>query len=376
MSLMVRYHLASRRHSIDEVPQMARDLFKVGAALARLVFVVAVLVAALWARRRWRGWLERWRSATFRSLTSVAWQTEGPVGIQVVRDHRPVGPVSDHHRRSPPGVGTRRRDHRDRRRVDRADHFRCVPPGHRRRGDDCSSTSQSITGLTRPTAAGPCCCAASAWFFGSSTILVVIRLVSRGMGQGFFGTLVTKFAWVVVLAAVLVELFRWRGVMVDTFLKLQPTGQLADTLRGTRSRWYGAFLAPAAFVWLAGRGAATVVREFALGFEQTQKALAFLFRQRVQRQAEKQGYAEGDVGELPEGLVEAFAEEAIEAGTAMVAGLSRAWRSCTGSSPRGGTPVRAALICSPVNAASARPRGSTRSVARTWRSNASFSAGG
>jgi hypothetical protein len=151
-----------------------------------------------------------------------------------------------------------------------------------------------------------------------SAFMALITLVSRGMGQGFLSSLVVKFAWVVVLAAVLAELFRWRGVMVDTFLNLQPTGSLAATLRATRSRWYGALLAPAAFVWLAGRGAATVVRDFALGFEQTQKALAFLFRQRVQRQADKQGYAEGDIGELPEGLVEAFGQEAVAAGPLIV----------------------------------------------------------
>ena len=44
-------------------------------------------------------------------------------------------------------------------------------------------------------------------------------------------------------------------------------------------------MAPAAFVWLAGRAAATVAREFALGFEQTQKALAYLFRRQVERRA-------------------------------------------------------------------------------------------
>jgi len=318
VSLMIRYHVASRRHSIDEVPQMARNLFSVGAALARLVLVVAVLVAALWARRRWRGWLERLRSTTFRSLTSVAgkrraqwvfrWcETIGPwvlflITIEVLR--KALGPAAaiteikavltvltifGVYRLAIDVVATMF--------VNIAVHY----------GLDANDTRRAM--LLRSVRL----------VLRVVTILVVIRLVSGGMGQGFFGTLVTKFAWVVVLAAVLVELFRWRGVMVDTFLKLQPSGQMADTLRGTRSHWYGAFLAPAAFVWLAGRGAATVVREFALGFEQTQKALAFLFRQRVQRQAEKQGYAEGDVGELPEELVETFAEEAIEAGPLVVA---------------------------------------------------------
>ncbi|MCJ7755189.1 MAG: ATP-binding protein, partial [Thermoanaerobaculales bacterium] len=338
VSLMVRYHVSSRRHSIDEVPQMARDLFRVGAALARLVLVALVLAAALWARRRWRGWLERLRTTTFRSLTSVAgkrraqrvfrWcETIGPwvlflITIAVLR--WALGPAAaiteinavltvltifGAYRLAIDVVATMF--------VNIAVHY----------GLDATDTRRAM--LLRSVRL----------VLRVATILVVIRLVSGEMGQGFLGTLVTKFAWVIVLAAVLVELFRWRGVMIETFLKLQPTGRLADTLRDTRSRWYGAFLAPAAFAWLAGRGAATVVREFALGFEQTQKALAFLFRQRVQRQAEKQGYAEGDVGELPEELVETFGEEAIEAGPLVVAnfpgmeelhGILTTWRD-TGS---------------------------------------------
>ncbi len=318
VSLMIRYHVSSRRHSIDEVPQMARDLFKVGAALARLVLVAAVLVAALWARRRWRGWLERLRTTTFHSLSSVAgkrrsqrvfkWcEAIGPwalflITIAVLR--KALGPAAaiteinavltlltifGVYRLTIDVVATML--------VNIAVHY----------GLDATDTRRAM--LLRSVR----------MVLRVATILFLINFASRGMGQGFLGTLVAKFAWMIVLAAVLVELFRWRGVMIDTFLKLQPTGRLADTLRGTRSRWYGAFIAPAAFVWLAGRGAATVVREFALGFEQTQKALAFLFRQRVQRQAEKQGYAEGDVGDLPEELVEAFGEEAVEAGPLVVA---------------------------------------------------------
>jgi hypothetical protein len=150
------------------------------------------------------------------------------------------------------------------------------------------------------------------------SVLVLVTLVSRGMGQGFLSSLIMKVGWTVVLASVLIELFRWRAVMIDTFLKLQPSGRLAATVRATRSRWSGAFVAPAAFLWLAGRGLATVTREFALGFEQTQKALAFLFRQKVQRQAERQGYAEGDVAELPAEVVEAFQEDAVDRGPLVV----------------------------------------------------------
>jgi len=317
VSLMVRYHVASRRHSIDEVPQIARDLFRVSAALARLMLVAGILAVALWARRRWRGWLERLRTTTFRSLETVAgkrraqrvfrWcETICPwalflITIAVLR--KALGPAA---------AITE---------IDVVLTVLTIFGVYRLTIDVVATTLVNIAvhyGLEATDTRRAMLLRSVRLVFRVATILVVISLVSRGMGQGFFGTLVSKFAWVIVLAAVLAELFRWRGVMIDTFLKLQPTGRLADTLRETRSRWYGALLAPAAFLWLAGRGAATVIQRFALGFDQTQKALAFFFRQRVRRQAEKQGYAEGDVGELPEELTAAFAEEAIDTGPLIV----------------------------------------------------------
>ncbi len=317
VSLMARYHLVSRRHSVDEAPQMARNLFMVGEALSRLVLVVGVIIVALWARKRWRGWLERSRTAAFRSMRTVGskrraqrlfrwFETIAPWVLflmTVVALRWALGPAAKITEfavllvlltvfcfyRLTIDVVTRVL-------VNTAVHYGLDATDARR-----AMLLRSVRVVLRV-----------------ATILVLITLVSRGMGQGFLSTMVMKFAWAVVLVAVLAELSRWHGVMIDTFLKLQPTGRLSATLRATRSRWYGIFLAPAAFVWLAGRGIATVIREFALGFEQTQKTLAFFFRQRVRRQAEKQGYAEGDVAELPEGLVGAFGEEAMNTGPLVV----------------------------------------------------------
>ncbi len=339
-SLLARYHFASRRHSIDEVPQLAHDLFRVGAAFSRLLLVTAVLVCALWVRRRWRGWLERLRTSTFRSLAAVAskrrvqrlfrWvETIGPWALFLITVSAlrwALGPVARSgeinalltlltifgiYRLTIDVVATAF--------VNAAVHYGLETTNERRK-----MLQRSIRLVLRV-----------------ATVLVLIRLVSRALGQGFIATMVVKFSWLVVLAAVLVELFRWRGVMVETFLRLQPTGRLADALRANQSRWYGAFLAPGAFVWLAGHGAATVARDFALGFEQTQKALAFLFRQRVERQAAKLGYAEGDVAELPEGLIEAFREEPIESGPLVVSNfpgvseLQEILTSWSGSGTRG-----------------------------------------
>ena len=56
-------YTAERRHSIDEVPQLARDVFTIGSALNHLLLTILVIAAALWARGRWRGWLEKLRSS-------------------------------------------------------------------------------------------------------------------------------------------------------------------------------------------------------------------------------------------------------------------------------------------------------------------------
>jgi hypothetical protein len=317
VSLWARYHVLLRQHEIDDVPQMAHDLFAVGTALSRLVLVIAVLATALWVRQRWRGWFEQLRTAAFRSLGSVAskrrvqrvfrWcETAAPWTlflITIAAVKWALGPAAAITEISVLirllilfGVYRLATDVLATMLVNIAVHYGLEATDDRR-----AMLLRSVRMILRV-----------------ATILVLITLVSRGMGQGFLSTLVMKFAWVVVLVAVLVELFRWRSVMIDTYLKMQPTGRLAETLGATRSRWYGVFLAPAAVGWLAGRGAATVTREFALGFEQTQKALAFVFRQRVQRRAERQGYAEGDVAELPEGLIEVFGEEAVAAGPLVV----------------------------------------------------------
>jgi hypothetical protein len=316
-SLLVRYQFVSRRHSIDEVPQQARDLFTVGEALTRLLLVVSVLAAALFVRRRWRGWLEGLRTSTFRSRASVAskrrtqrlfkWAaTVAPWGLFLITISAlrwALGPAAETIEVNVLltlltvfGLYHLAIDVLATLLVNIAVHYGLDATDERR-----AMLLRSVRMVLRV-----------------ATILVLISLMSRGMGQGFLATVVMKFAWLVVLAAVLVELFRWRGVMIDTFLKLQPKGRLSATLRAKRANWQGAFLAPAAFVWLAGRGVATVTREFALGFEQTQRALAFLFRQRVQRQAELSGYAAGAVAELPDGLVEAFREESVESGPLVV----------------------------------------------------------
>ena len=164
-------------------------------------------------------------------------------------------------------------------------------------------------------------------------VLVVSQLT---MGRGALYIVVREIGWLVVAVALLLVLLGWRRVIADTFCRMQPKGRLSAAVQASGERWYGVLLAPAAFLWLAGRAAAAVARDFALGFEQTGKVLAFLFRRRVEKQAERRGYAETGLEELPAEVLEAFCERPVDRGPLAVPwfpGLDRlqreisAWRS-------------------------------------------------
>lgn len=310
-------YLAERRHSVDELPRLSRDVFTVGSAIKHLLLTVIVLVASLWARRRWRAWLEQLHSSAFRSVSSLRWKRRLQRLLGAVEVVAPwglflavlavlgwaIGPAAETIEArfllaalTVWGLYRLTVEIAAALLLAVAVHYGLAVSGGRR-----SKLLSSVRNVLR-----------------IGTAMVLILLVSRGAGQGYLSSLVIKFAWIVILAAIAAELFRWRREMVSTFLRLQPEGRLAATVRQAQDRWYGILVAPAAFVWLAGRGGATVAREFALGFEQTQKALAYLFRRQIERRAEQQGYAEGDVAELPRVVVDAFREEAVERGPLVV----------------------------------------------------------
>lgn len=149
-------------------------------------------------------------------------------------------------------------------------------------------------------------------------IVVLLIFSERLVGRGYLYSLVVRFAWVFVLGAALLLLVRWRVAIADAYLGLGRRGRLAALVRRSRDRWYGVFLSAAAFVLLAGRAAFQVGQDFAMGFDQTRRALAFLFRRRLEKHAEQGGYAEGNVAVLPPGVVEVFAESPITDGTPVI----------------------------------------------------------
>lgn len=131
-----------------------------------------------------------------------------------------------------------------------------------------------------------------------------------GHGVLYQGVRLVAFAFAVPILAVLVQ--RWRDDIATAYLAHQPDSRLARVVEHARGEWYGFFVAVAAFGVVAGHGIGVLGRDFVLGFEQSRKALAYLFRLRIERQAQRRGLSPVDVSELPEVVREAFDDRPAE----------------------------------------------------------------
>ncbi|XXX80269.1 hypothetical protein WMF30_15995 [Sorangium sp. So ce134] len=139
-------------------------------------------------------------------------------------------------------------------------------------------------------------------------LLTVAELVA---GRGYLHHAVGRAASLgaIVVAWLLVR--RWRDDVCEAYLRLQGAGPLADAVRATRRRWYGFFVAIAAFVALAIAALSRAARRFVLGFESSHRVLAFLFRRRIERRKGASAVAEAPSA-LPEELLARLPEQPID----------------------------------------------------------------
>ncbi|HSN56927.1 MAG TPA: hypothetical protein VLT32_19810 [Candidatus Sulfomarinibacteraceae bacterium] len=317
--LKVRLYKAHRLEDMERIPSRLADLVSIGELVWHLLMAIVVVAAAGWLKRRGPDVLERLRQAAFRSFGRLAWKRRtvrltnaveallpwGSFVLGVVALRWALGPLAGQVE------------------VDIALRLALLYGGYRVAIDGAAALLAGIGRhykLRVDDATFQRLRRSVRTVLRIVVLLLVVALVSsRWLGQGALYSLVERFAWLVILASILGELFRWRASMVEAYLELSPDGPLASTVRDSRDRWFGVFLAPAAFVWLAFHGLATVVRDFALRFDETQKALAYLFRRKVEKQAEREGYADEVYDDVPPEVVEAFDEAAIDRGPLVVA---------------------------------------------------------
>lgn len=138
---------------------------------------------------------------------------------------------------------------------------------------------------------------------------VYLILAQAALGQGALYSIAVNLAGVAALLVAWRLIRRWHEEVTQSYLRLYPTGRLAEIVRDSSGRSIGIVFAAAAFVFVAARGLWIWLRDLALGFEQTRKALSYLFRRRLERQSRKQSQTEKHP-ELPTEMVSAFTEEA------------------------------------------------------------------
>jgi len=154
-------------------------------------------------------------------------------------------------------------------------------------------------------------------------MLVSVRLIARFalgigvylilskalLGRGALYGIALNLAWIgaAFIAYQLIQM--WREEVAQSYLRLFPNGRLAAAVRGSSKHLHGLFVALLAFAFVAVRGVWIWLRDIALGFEQTRKALAYLLRRRLERQAERQAGAAPEQTQLPAILVAALTED-------------------------------------------------------------------
>lgn len=140
-------------------------------------------------------------------------------------------------------------------------------------------------------------------------LAVVLAGAAAVLGRGYLYTLVVRLGWVGALPLGYVLVSWWRADISDAYLRMRPTGGLSDLVRRTRTRWVGFFVTILAFVVLLLGALVRTGRGFVLGFEHSRKALAYLFRRRLERQGEQIGVEEPRIDGA---LLAFFQEDAVD----------------------------------------------------------------
>lgn len=100
----------------------------------------------------------------------------------------------------------------------------------------------------------------------------------------------------VVLASTLLR--RWRSSIADAYLRAFPEGRLSKAVEANRDKFWGVFVVTLAFLAVSVRTVIQLGQSALLSFEQIRRALAFLFKIRLERMREDDGPTV-DIGDLP-----------------------------------------------------------------------------
>lgn len=139
-------------------------------------------------------------------------------------------------------------------------------------------------------------------------VTVYLILAQALLGRGALYGIAREVALLGAVGVGWLLIRAWRTEVSGAYLAISPQGRLADLVRASQHRSQGLLIATAAFVFVAARGLWVWVRDTALRFGQTRKALAYLFRRQLERQSKNQPPPQ-DPALLPAALQAALTED-------------------------------------------------------------------
>ncbi len=105
------------------------------------------------------------------------------------------------------------------------------------------------------------------------------------LGKGSLFYLIVRLAFVLSAPVAYVVIKWWHDDIVDAYLRYRPTGVLSNMVRSTRGHIYGFIVAQVALLVLSASAVFGALHKFVLEFDHSRRALAYLFRRRLERQA-------------------------------------------------------------------------------------------
>jgi len=142
--------------------------------------------------------------------------------------------------------------------------------------------------------------------------VVVLRILAEGLlGRGYLYSLVVEFAWLSGLPLAYLLPRRFRVEIRAAYLRRFPDGWLAAPLGRSSDRSWEIFVTIPAFAIVAFDKLLAEFGALAVRLEPIRRALAFLFRRRLERTADAVGHGTTDLGELSAELRKIFLDRRV-----------------------------------------------------------------
>ena len=142
---------------------------------------------------------------------------------------------------------------------------------------------------------------------GYALFAVILTILDEQLiGRGYIQELVIEFAWIGAVPIGILIVRHWRVEITDTFIARYPGASLSRGLARARGRFWDILVLVPAGLRLLAAGLTILVEDTALRFDRIRRALAYLFRRRLERTAETIGRGTADASELPIVLRRAF----------------------------------------------------------------------